>query len=77
MIEEVDAYNPNCIKENIFYPKTSATIIGNAYGSKYKSLNRISKWTSHSSKDTEANRCYVLIEDMILKIIEQTRGLIN
>ena len=69
MIEEVDAYNPNCIKENIFYPKSSATIIGKTNNPKFKSLSRISKWTSHSSKDTEANKCYKLIEEMLLKII--------
>lgn len=68
-IEEEDPYNPNCIKQSIFYPSmNSATTMGNTYG-KYKALTRINKWNSVSSKDTEANKCYKLIEAMLLKII--------
>ena len=35
----------------------------------HKSLQRINKWVSSSSKDTEANKCYKLIEKMLLLII--------
>ncbi len=68
--EEENPYNPNCIKQNIFYPSlTTQTTMSKSYNSKYKSLQRISKWNSTSSKDTEANKCYKLIEEMMLLII--------
>ncbi len=69
-VEEENPFVEHCIKTSVFYPSMSyATTMSNTYASKHKSLQRMSKWSSHSSKDTEANKCYKLIETMLLNII--------
>lgn len=66
--EEENPFVEHCIKPNVFYPNMNSATTMSKTGN-YKSLNRIDKWTSHSSKDAEANTCYKLIEEMILLII--------
>ena len=59
--QKIDVFNPN---------KSMTSWVGNiGYDNKYKALSRINKWMNYSSKDVEANKCYKLIEDMILLII--------
>ena len=66
--EEENPYIPNSIKENVFYPSlSSATTM--SYSHKHKSLQRLDKWSSYSSKDAEANKCYGIITDMMLNVI--------
>ena len=62
-------YSDNAVKVIDIFNESKSTSFWIRGGSEFSALKRLNKWSNYSSKEAEANKCYLIIKTLLENIV--------